>query len=128
MQTLNRLYERRLIEALDPNVKHVGVGDRVAIKDSGVAHIELALNSETYLEQIALVTGVNELYTRDEMRKNNYPQKMTEVRLAFLRYLLKIDAGRMTIPASKLYEQINMARNQIQRLIPRRRTSATERP
>jgi hypothetical protein len=27
------------------------------------------------------------------MRRNNYPQKMEEVRNAFVRYLLKIDAG-----------------------------------
>jgi hypothetical protein len=41
-QVLNRLYERRLIEALDPNVKKIGVGDRVAIKESGIAHIDRA--------------------------------------------------------------------------------------
>jgi hypothetical protein len=105
MQVLNRLYERRLIEALDPNVKHIGVGDRVAIKDSGLAHIELVLNSPTYVEQTALTTGVNELFTRDEMRRNNYPQKMEDVRDAFVRYLLKIDAGRLTIPTSKMYDR-----------------------
>ena len=33
MQVLNRLYERRLIEALDPNVNKIGVGDKVAIKE-----------------------------------------------------------------------------------------------
>jgi hypothetical protein len=124
MQVLNRLYERRLIEALDPNVKHIGVGDRVAIKDSGLAHIELVLNSPTYVEQTALTTGVNELFTRDEMRRNNYPQKMEDVRNAFVRYLLKIDAGRVTIPTSKVYDQIGLARRQIERMIPPKRSRA----
>jgi hypothetical protein len=54
MQVLNRLYERRLIEALDPNVKKIGVGDKVAIKESGIAHIELILTSTIYIEQMAL--------------------------------------------------------------------------
>ncbi|KYK50025.1 hypothetical protein A1D31_22190 [Bradyrhizobium liaoningense] len=122
MQVLNRLYDRRLIEALDPNAKHIGVGDRVGIKDSGLAHLEMVLSSETYIEQIALVTGVNELFARDEIRRNNYPQKMDNVRVAFVRYILKIDAGRVTIPKSKLYDQISMARRQIEGVIaPKRR-------
>jgi Molybdopterin-binding domain of aldehyde dehydrogenase len=126
MQVLNRLYERRLIEALDPNVKHIGVGDRVAIKDSGLAHIELVLNSSTYIEQTALTTGVNELFTRDEMRRNNYPQKMGDVRNAFVRYLLKIDAGRVTIPTTKVYEQIGLARRQIEGMVSPRRGSRAQ--
>jgi hypothetical protein len=124
MQVLNRLYERRLIEALDPNVKHIGVGDRVAIKDSGLAHIELVLNSPTYIDQTALTTGVNELFTRDEIRKNNFPQNMGNVRDAFVRYLLKIDTGRVTIPASKVYDQISLARRQIERMIAPKRSRA----
>jgi hypothetical protein len=35
---LNRLYERRLIEALDPNVKTISGGDKVTIEESGLAH------------------------------------------------------------------------------------------
>jgi energy-coupling factor transporter ATP-binding protein EcfA2 len=121
MEALGRLYERRLIEALDPNVKHIGIGDRVAIKDSGVAHLELMLSSETYIEQTALVTGVNELFTRDEIRKNNYPQRMTTLRDTFVRYLLKIDAGRIAIPQNPIYDQIALARRQIERWAPVKR-------
>ena len=121
MQVLNRLYARRLIEALDPNVRNIGVGDRVAIKESGIAHIELALNSPTYIDQTALTTGVSELFTRNEIRKNNYPQRMGRVRDTFLRYVLKIDAGRVAIPKSKVYDQINMARRQIEGMTSLRR-------
>ena len=68
MQSLNKLYDRRLIEALDPNTNQISIADKVAIKDSGLAHIELALNSEVYVEQMALVTGLTELFARDEIR------------------------------------------------------------
>jgi hypothetical protein len=116
MQVLNRLYERRLIEALDPNVKRIGVGDKVAIKESGIAHIELILTSTIYIEQMALTTGVNEMFTRDEIRRNNYPQKMTDVRETFLHYVLKIDAGRIAMPSNPLYAQMMMARKQLERM------------
>jgi energy-coupling factor transporter ATP-binding protein EcfA2 len=119
MQALNRLYERRLIEGLDPNVKTLSVADKVALKDSGAAHIELMLNSHVYVEQMALTTGVNEVFTRDEMRRNSYPQKMDQLRDTFLRYVLKIDAGRMAVPDNPLFEQVKMARRQIEQMLPR---------
>jgi hypothetical protein len=115
MQVLNRLYERRLIEALDPNIKKIGVGDKVAIKESGTAHIELILTSTVYIEQMALTTGVNELFARDEMRRNSH-QKMDDVCETFLRYVLKIDAGRIAIPSNPVYAQMMMARKQLERL------------
>jgi hypothetical protein len=120
MQCMGRLYDRRLIEALDPNVKLISVADKIAIKDSGLAHIELVLNSTVYVEQMALVTGVNELFARDEMRRNT-PANLKEVREAFLRYILKIDAGRVSIPANAVYAQLVMARKQIEGLTSTRR-------
>ncbi len=122
IRVLNCLYDRRLIEALDPNAKRVGIADKVAIKESGIAHLELLLNSTVYIEQMALVTGVNEAFVRDEMRHNNYPQNMGRLRDAFIRYVLKIDAGRVAIPESPVYEQVVLARRQIERMLvgPRR--------
>ncbi len=116
IETLNRLYDRRLIEALDPNAERVGIGDRIAIKESGLAHLELLLNSTVYVEQMALVTGVNEPFIRDEMRRNNYPQNMSRLKDAFIRYILKIDAGRVAIPESPVYKEILLARRQIERM------------
>jgi hypothetical protein len=37
MQTIARLYDRRLVEALDPNVKVISIADKIAIKDCGLA-------------------------------------------------------------------------------------------
>jgi hypothetical protein len=116
MNSLNRLYDRRLIEALDPNAKQVSVADKVAIKESGLAHLELVLTSVVYVEQMALVTGLNELFARDEIKKNLQKGYFNDVREAFLQYVLKIDAGRLGIPSNAVYLQINKARAQIERL------------
>jgi hypothetical protein len=120
MQTIARLYDRRLVEALDPNVKVISVADKIAIKECGLAHIELVLLSEVFIEQMGLVTGVNELFARDEMRKEMQNGHMREVRETFIRYLLKIDAGRMNVPSNPAYSQIGKARAQIEALLPRR--------
>jgi hypothetical protein len=116
MNSLNRLYGRRLIEALDPNAEHVSVADKVAIKESGLAHLELMLNSTVYIEQMALITGLNELSARDEIRKSlqrgNYP----DIRDTFLRYVLKIDNGRLEVPQNAIYAQITVAQSQVKNL------------
>jgi hypothetical protein len=70
---------------------------------------------------------VNEVFTRDEMRRNNYPQKMDQLRDTFLRYVLKIDAGRMVVPDNPLFEQIKMARRQIEQMLPRQRRATNVR-
>jgi len=114
MYSLNRLYDRRLIETLDPNSKQVSVADKVAIKDSGLAHFDLMLNSTVYVEQMALVTGLAEIFARDEIRKSEKNKDFRNVREAFLRYVLKIDSGRLGIPPGALYSQIELARGQIE--------------
>jgi predicted type IV restriction endonuclease len=126
MSSLNRLYDRRLIEALDPNVKYLSVADKVAIKESGLAHLELIMNSVVYVEQMALVTGLNELFARDEIKKSLQKGQLNNVREAFLRYVVKIDSGRLGIPSNTLYSQINKARTQIERLTASRRRPRTQ--
>lgn len=120
MQTIARLYDRRLVEALDPNVKVISIADKIAIKECGLAHIEMVMLSAVFTEQMGLVTGVNELFARDEMRKQMLEHHMREVRETFIRYLLKIDAGRMNIPCNPAYSQIGKARAQVEALLARR--------
>lgn len=117
---VNRLYDRRLIEALDPNVQHLTLADRVAIKESGIAHLELLLSSPVYIDQMALVTGLNEAFARDEIRKSLSAGRFDDIRSQFLRYILKIDSGRITIPPNDLYEQIVLARKQMERMVAQR--------
>jgi hypothetical protein len=120
LYAVRRLYDRRQIEALDPNVDEVGIADKVAIKESGMAHLELALNSEVYLEQMALITGFNELFFRDEVKRAFTARDMNTVRETFLRYLLKADTARMVIPNGSQYSQLREARRQIELLLPKR--------
>ena len=75
----------------------VSIADKVAI-ESGIAHLELMLTSPVYVEQMGLVTGLNELFARDEMKKNLQKGYLNDVRDVFVRYILKIDAGRLGIP------------------------------
>ena len=114
---LNRLYDRRLIEALDPNIGEVTYSDKITIKESGLAHLELTLNSEVYVEQMAVVTGLNELFARDQIRKTARENRLRQMRDSFLRYILKIDSGRLEIPPTKAYSQIKMARKQIEAFV-----------
>jgi hypothetical protein len=114
MEALNRLYDRRLIEGVDPNAKDVSIADRISIKESGMAHLELILNSQVYVEQMALVTGMAELYPRDEIRKSLTAGNFAEVRETFLSYILKIDRGRLGVPVNSMYAEIAKARAQIE--------------
>jgi hypothetical protein len=94
----------------------VSVADKVAIKESGLAHLELMLNSTVYIEQMALVTGLNELSARDEIRKSLQRGNYRDIRDTFLRYVLKIDTGRLEIPQNAIYAQITVAQSQVKNL------------
>lgn len=113
LAVITRLFERRLIETLDPNVKIPSLSDRVAIKESGIAHIDLIGTSTVYMEQMALTTGINSRTIRDELKQkshNSNLQSFIEIRDVFIAYLLKVDSMRMTIPQINQYRQLNEAR------------------
>jgi len=115
MSSINRLYKRRLLEALDPNVDVISPTDKVAIKESGLAHLDLVNNSRVYIEQMSLTTGLNEMFVRDEIKRSVHPRWDGDViRSVFVRYLLKIDSGRLTVPSNVNYAQLSLARGQIQ--------------
>ncbi|RKE86259.1 ATP-binding protein [Rhizobium sp. AG855] len=122
LEAVRRLYERRLIEALDPNVEVIGMADKVSIKESGVAHIELVTTSTVYVEQMGTTTGINDLSVRDELRVRVRGGAFLELRDIFLRYLLKVDSIRMNIPSTPAYAQVTEARRQVKAI------SSTERP
>jgi predicted type IV restriction endonuclease len=120
LQAIRRLYERRLIESLDPNVETVNMSDRVAIKESGLAHLELALTAYVYIEQMAVTTGINLRSVRDELRgflRRSGRQKFGLVRDTFAQYLLTTDAGRIVIPARDAFRQLREARERFRAVI-----------
>ena len=57
-----------------------------------------------------------------------HSRKMDEAREAFLRYVLKVDAGRIAISASAVYGQLRIARKQLERMTSqgKRRMRAAE--
>jgi hypothetical protein len=122
LQSVRRLYERRLIEGLDPSIKEIGMAEKIAIKESGVAHIELVMSSTVYVEQMALTTGINEHSVRDDIKSRVYARTFIEVRDLFIRYILKVDSVRISIPQSPAYGQLIEARRNIRML------ASTERP
>jgi hypothetical protein len=126
LQSVRRLYDRRLVEALDPNVKEIGMADKITIKESGVAHIELLLNSNVYVEQMALISGIGELPVRDELRKRVHSHAFIEVRDIFLKYVLRLDAVRLRIPTNPVYAQITEARRQVKSLAQTHRPPARQ--
>jgi hypothetical protein len=86
-----------------------------------LAHLELILTSVVYVEQMALITGLSELFARDEIKKNMQKGYFNDVREAFLKYVSKIDSGRLGVPPNAVYSQINKARAQISCLTASRR-------
>lgn len=113
LSDIRRLFDRRLIETLDPNVRILGVADRISIKESGVAHIDLIATSSVYMEQMALTTGINLRSVRDEIKQKAHisnNQSFLEIRDIFIAYLLKVDASRLSIPQTSTYRQLNDAR------------------
>lgn len=131
LQSVCRLYDRRLVEALDPNLKQIGMSDKITIKDSGIAHIDLVLSSSVYVEQMALISGINVLSIRDDLRRRNRMIAFDELRTIFLQYVLQVDAARVSIPHNHTYAQMSQARrivdnlcstqNSYSRSTPRRR-------
>lgn len=131
LRTLRRLYKRGLIETLDPNAEDVELSDRVAIKESGVAHLELVLTSSVYLEQTALVTGIADQPVRDELKKLTIQpnaQKFVELRDVFIRYLLKTDSARLEIPSGPAFGSLQEARRTIKSRIGEERHQPRQAP
>lgn len=113
LKTLRRLFKRGLIETFDPNAEELGPSDRIAIKECGMAHLDLMRTSSVYLEQMALVTGLSELYVRDQIRKLaslGNAQRFVELRDIFIKYILKMDSARLNIPTTRAFTSLNEAR------------------
>ena len=69
-----------------------------------------------YLEHMALVTGLNEMAARDEIKQYLRQGNFSALRDEFLRYLIKIDNGRLTIPTHHLYAEIAKARRMFEQI------------
>lgn len=112
---VQKLRDRGLVETLDPNVVSVSPGDRLAITEAGIAHVELTLSSTVYLEQMAMATGLNNQRIFREMRDlrdKSTAQSFTEIRRIFVDYVVELDTVRLSIPATPEYEALRDAKKQ----------------
>lgn len=103
---LQRLRDRVLIETLDPNVERLSLGQRVAITESGIAHLELTLQSAVYVEQMAMATGLNSrsIYNQiRDLRNAATADSFTAIKRVFADYLIEVDSVRVKIPSAREY-------------------------
>lgn len=113
---LQKLLGRGLIESLDPNTKKLGQQDLVAVKEAGLAHLELVFTAPPYLEQCALSTGLNDRAIRDklkELMRGRNRDSFVAIRDVFVDYLLRTDATRLTIPGNPEFRLMNEARTRL---------------
>lgn len=116
---LQRLIDRSLVETLDPGATAISLTTRIAITECGVAHIDLVMTSEVYLEQMALATGLNQRSVFNQVRseKNSAsPQSFRNLRQIFAHYLIDLDGSRLKIPTAREYAGVEEARRLVRGL------------
>lgn len=120
LDVAQRLFAARAIETMDPTLGVFSEDSKVAIKDSGQAHLDLLLDLKAYLQQMALATGLNQVGLRDWIRdalkkEGNWVWQGIEAK--FLGYLVYLDAARTNIPSAPEYAPIREARSLMVQLL-----------
>lgn len=114
LNALRRMFERRLIEEVDPNTKTLAIEHSVRIMDAGKAHIDMMLNSDVYIEQMALCTGISDASLvkkfRDCISKAN-SKSFKEIHSLFIGYVKTEDAAKITFPRHPSYSHMQTARH-----------------
>jgi hypothetical protein len=125
---LNRLFAARLIDTFDPTREKLTETDRIAIKDAGHAHIDLLQDSTIYLEEMALVTGLNQPQLRQELKEHAAAKSRGSYRAivaSFTAYLNALDSSRFTIPQATEYTPLTEAQRAFASLTARAREDLT---
>lgn len=116
---LQRLADRGLVEALDPTVDLVSPVARMAVTESGIAHMDLTFTSDVYVEQMAMATGLNSRSTVNMIRDDRTGatgSSFTAMKKHFVDYLVDLDSQRFKIPNTKEYAGLSEARNLLKSL------------
>lgn len=119
MILIQRLRDRGLVEPLDPTSEIVHPSHRISATEAAIAHLDLVLNSQVYMEQMALSTGLNSraYYERIKELKNRPSSgAFSDIRRIFAEYLLQVDAVRVSIPNPVDYSGVSEARKYIRGL------------
>lgn len=97
---LLRLLEAGLVEPYDSSVRDLSPSQKLAISDSGMAHLRLATYNDVFREQMAITTPIANPDTASRIRtlhlaKGPIPERMSEIRNEFTAYLIAEDARHL---------------------------------
>lgn len=130
LTVLNRLFDWRLIDELDPTTQVIGEHSRVAMRECGEAHLHLCLHSPIYLHEMALSTGLNSRSVMEDLRrlgqKPNDRYKGRPLQAGFVRYVMSLDAARLAVPRGKEYSALRDARSRFANSAPSKDRRSTE--
>ena len=115
LASVEQLSNRRLVEPYEPTAEHVAPTTKIAITFSGRMHLEMAMNDNVYIEQMAQTTPLRSVdtlkqlqaITAQKMGRNEWEQ----VRKIFVDYCLKEDAAWMKVPSHPAYAMQACMRN-----------------
>jgi len=113
MILIQRLRDRALVEPLDPTSEIIHPSHRISATEAAIAHIDLVLHSQVYMEQMALATGLNSRASYEkikELKNRMSSDSFTDMRRIFADYLLQVDAIRVSIPNPVDYSGVSEAR------------------
>jgi hypothetical protein len=116
---VQRLADRGLIEALDPTIEVLSLGSRVAITESGTAHIDLVRTSDVYVEQMAMATGINSRRTFESIKDDKIKAtsaSFSSLLRTFVQYITDIDSQRLKLPTTKEYAAARDGRDMVRAL------------
>ncbi len=114
---LARLMSFRLVEPFEPADGPPVEGTRVGITYSGLAHMELALDHDVYVEQMAVATGFASESIRDLIgvyaRKMGLPENRAQVRALFRKHVGDEDARKAAWPSSPAFRPMVQLRDRM---------------
>ena len=105
---IDEMVKFRLIDPYEPTLEKVTPTTRLAISPSGRMHMEMCFSDRTYLEQMALATGIRaDSVTRSLRRiieQRMSGREWATVRKIFAKFIVSEDRQLMTVPTHPDYE------------------------
>ncbi|MBD2296417.1 hypothetical protein H6G06_23775 [Anabaena sphaerica FACHB-251] len=105
---IKELISYRLLQTYDPSDDKVYSGQRLSITSCGKIHIEMIMNDEIYISQMALVTEIRDISVVEKIRKLgqqglNAREYWNGVISTFIEYCLEEDKIFVRLPKDNLY-------------------------
>ncbi|HEX6375529.1 MAG TPA: cold shock domain-containing protein, partial [Allosphingosinicella sp.] len=104
-----------LVEPYDLSKKDYSDDQKIAISQSGLSHLDMAVYNPVFFEQMALTTRIPDSEAAARIRgayhsKKAFNARLEEVRRAFCEYLLDEDARHCSVPVTPEYRlQVDLA-------------------